>query len=140
MYIYNKQGDKILYECTENLFHLGFSSGTPISDRETFLMDLSNIATYYMMPDSSYCFTVDAGYNAQFKTKAYANSYVAYCQNEYRDSLGGIVWGTNRIMVKVKPACSISTLVQNMNILNLQYESKWYDSTIFALVLPKDSN
>ena len=38
--------------------------------------DLSNIADYYMLPDSSYCFTVNSGYEMQFKTKVYANSYV----------------------------------------------------------------
>jgi hypothetical protein len=53
-----------------------------------------------MLPDSSYCFTVDAGYDAQFKTKAYANRYVAYCQNEYRDSLGGIVWGDCELKIE----------------------------------------
>jgi hypothetical protein len=97
VHIYNKQGDKILYKCRENVFHLGFSSDIPMKEREKLLMDLSKMADYYMLPDSSYCFTVDPGYDTQFKTKVYANSYVAYCQNEYRDSLGGVVWGTNRI-------------------------------------------
>ena len=30
--------------------------------------DLSSIADYYMLPDSSYCFTVNSGYEMQFKT------------------------------------------------------------------------
>lgn len=93
-YIYNKYGDKIVYTCVDDVFHIGFFSGSPLVERETLIADLSSMADYYMLPDSSYCFTVDAGYDAQFKTKAYANSYVAYCQNEYCDSLGGIVWGT----------------------------------------------
>ncbi|MBO4654363.1 MAG: S8 family serine peptidase, partial [Bacteroidales bacterium] len=83
---------------------------------------------------------MDAGYATQFKTKVFANSHVAYCQNEYRDSLGGVVWGTNRIMVKMKPSYSIGALLQILNTPNLQNESKWYDTTVFALVLPKDSN
>ena len=112
VHVYNKHGDKILYRCRENVFHVGFSSGLSILEHETFLDDLSSIADYYMLPDSSYCFTVDAGYEMQFKTKVYAHSYVAYCQNEYRDSLGGIAWGTNRIMVKMKPAYSINVLMQ----------------------------
>ena len=93
-YIYNKYGDKIVYTCVDDISHIGFLSGSPLIERETLLADLSSIADYYMLPDSSYCFTVDAGYATQFKTKAYANSHVAYCQNEYRDSLGGVVWGT----------------------------------------------
>ena len=61
---------------------------------------MSSIADYYMLPDSSYCFTVDAGYATQFKTKAYADNYVAYCQNEYRDSLGGVVWGDCELKIE----------------------------------------
>lgn len=139
-FIYDRSGNKVVYSSVENVFHVGFLSGSPITEREILLADLSSIADYYMLPDSSYCFTVNAGYDAQFKTKAYANSYVAYCQNEYRDSLGGVVWGTNRIMVKIKPAYSIGTLLQILNTPNMQYESKWYDTAVFALVLPKDSN
>ena len=139
-FIYDKYGNEIAFNEIENVIHIGFVTGVSMNTRNEVLADLSSIADYYMLPDSSCCFTVDAGYDAQFKTKAYANRYVAYCQNEYRDSLGGIVWGTNRIMVKMKPEYSVSTLVQSLNTPNLQYESKWYDTTVFALVLPKDSN
>jgi len=99
-YIYNKYGDKIVYTCVDDISHIGFLSGSPLIERETLLADLSSIADYYMLPDSSYCFTVDAGYATQFKTKAYANSYVAYCQNEYRDSLGGVVWGDCELKIE----------------------------------------
>lgn len=99
-FIYDRSGNKVVYSSVENVFHVGFLSGSPITEREILLADLSSIADYYMLPDSSYCFTVNAGYDAQFKTKAYANSYVAYCQNEYRDSLGGIVWGDYEVKIE----------------------------------------
>ena len=109
-FIYDKDGNKIAFNEIENVTHIGFASGVSMNTRNEVLADLSNIADYYMLPDSSYCFTVDPGYDTQFKTKVYANSYVAYCQNEYRDSLGGVVWGTNRIIVKMKPNYSIFSL------------------------------
>jgi hypothetical protein len=96
-FIYDKDGNKIAFNEIENVTHIGFASGVSMNTRNEVLADLSNIADYYMLPDSSYCFTVDPGYDTQFKTKVYAKSYVAYCQNEYRDSLGDVVWGTNRI-------------------------------------------
>lgn len=63
-----------------------------------------------MFPDSSYRFVVNQGYASQFKTKAFSNNYVVYCQNEYRDSLNDVVWGTNRILVKMNPENPINTL------------------------------
>lgn len=91
-FIYDKDGNKIAFNGIENVTHIGFASGVSMNTRNEVLADLSNIADYYMLPDSSYCFTVDPGCDTQFKTKVYAKSYVAYCQNEYRDSLGGVVW------------------------------------------------
>lgn len=99
-YIYNKYGDKIVYTCVDNIFHIGFLSGSSMTERELFLADLSSNAGYCMLPDSSYCFTVDSGFDTQFKTKVFANSHVAYCQNEYRDSLGGVVWGDYEVKIE----------------------------------------
>lgn len=140
VYLYNRQGDKIVYECQHDIFHIGLRPDISISERTAILDDLSSISNYYMQPDSSYCFIVNSEYEPLFRVKMSTNSWVSYYQNEYRDSLGGVVWGTNRIIVKMKPNCSIVSLMQNMNILNFQYESKWYDTTVYALVIPKDSS
>lgn len=120
VYLYDRQGNKIVYECQHDIFHIGLRHDIPISERTAILDELSSISNYYMQPDSSYCFMVNSEYETLFKTKVSANSCVSYCQNEYRDSLGGVVWGTNRIMVKMKPNCSIVSLMQNMNFQNYQ--------------------
>jgi len=101
-FIYDKDGNKIAFNEIENVIHIGFVTGVSMNTRNEVLADLSSIATYYILPDSSYCFTVDAGYDAQFKTKAFSNSYVAYCQNEYCDSLGGVVWGDYEVKIEIE--------------------------------------
>lgn len=40
----------------------------------------------------------------------------------------------------MNPENPINTLLQLLNIPDIQYESKWYDSTIYTLIIPKDSN
>ena len=117
-----------------------FVEGTPIPTKNEVLNELSGIVSYTIFPDSSYRFIVAQQSSDSFKAKILRNSCVSYCQNEYCDSLGGIVWGTNRIMVKMKPNYSIGSLIQNLNAQNLRYESKWYDTTVYALVIPKDSS
>ena len=52
----------------------------------------------------------------------------------------GIIWGTNRILVKMEPNNQINTLLQILDIPQIQYESKWYDSTIYVLIIPKGNN
>lgn len=99
-FIYDKYGNEIAFNEIENVIHIGFVTGVSMNTRNEVLADLSSIADYYMLPDSSCCFTVDAGYDAQFKTKAYTSSYVAYCQNEYCDSLGGVVWGDCELKIE----------------------------------------
>ena len=94
MFIYDRQGNKIVYECQDKIIHMGFSREMTMSERTALIEDITDIADYYMLPDSSYCFMVNSGYEKQFKTKVFANSHVAYFQNEFRDSLGGVVWGT----------------------------------------------
>ena len=110
VHLYDRQGNKIVYECQHDIFHIGLRADIPIFERTAKLDDLSSISNYFMQPDSSYYFMVNSGYEPLFKAKVSANSCVSYYQNEYRDSLGGVVWGTNRIMVKMKPNYSIVSL------------------------------
>ena len=139
-FICSKQGDSIEFNEIDNFIHISFKEGTPISLRNDAIEDLSRIANYTLFPDGSYRFVVDQGYASQFKAKAFGNNYVAYCQNEYRDLMNGIVWGTNRILLKMKENHPMGTMLDSLKFFNMQYEAKWYDSTIYALVIPKDSS
>ena len=139
-FIYDRQGNKIHFEEIENVIHIGFMSGATQSERESLLEDLSKLGYFDMFSDSTCRFVVAPDNNSIFHTKACANNCIEFCQNEYRDSLGGVVWGNNRIMVKMKPNYSIGSLIQNLNTQNLRYESKWYDTTVYTLVIPKDSS
>ena len=139
-FIYNRQSDKIYFNKIENVVHIGFVEGTDVGTRHELLEDLSNIANYTMFPDSSYRLIIKQGRSAFFKEKALKNNAVTYCQNEYRESDDGIVWSTNRILIKMKESLPIRTLLDSLNVPDIQYESKWYDSTIFALTIPKNRN
>ena len=139
-FIYNRQSDKIYFNKIENVVHIGFVEGTDVGTRHELLEDLSNIANYTMFPDSSYRLIIKQGRSAFFKEKALKNNAVTYCQNEYRESDDGIVWSTNRILIKMKESLPIRTLLDSLNVPDIQYESKWYDSSLYALLLPKDSN
>ena len=139
-YVYDQQGNIIHFEEIENIVHIGFLSGATQYERDSLLEDLSKLGSFDMFSDSTYRFVVAPSNISSFHTKACANNCIEFCQNEYRDSLGGVVWGTNRIMVKMKPNYSIGSLIQNLNTQNLRYESKWYDTTVYTLVIPKDSS
>ena len=108
--LYNRNGTQIVFNKVEGVLHMEFVEGTPISTKNEVLNELSGIDSYTMFPDSSYRFIVAQQSSDSFKAKLLRNSCVSYCQNEYCDSLGGVVWGTNRIMVKMKPNCSIFSL------------------------------
>jgi hypothetical protein len=84
-------------------------SGATQSERESLLEDLSKLGYFDMFSDSTCRFVVAPDNNSIFHTKACANNCIEFCQNEYCDSLGGIVWGTNRIMVKMNAANSLFT-------------------------------
>lgn len=109
-FINDRQGNKIHFEEIENVVHIGFMSGATQYERESLLEDLSKLGSFDMFSDSTYRFVVAPSNISSFHTKACANNCIEFCQNEYRDSLGGVVWGTNRIMVKMKPNCSIVSL------------------------------
>ena len=108
-FIYDRQGNKIHFEEIENVIHIGFMSGATQSERESLLEDLSKLGYFDMFSDSTCRFVVAPDNNSIFHTKACANNCIEFCQNEYRDSLGGVVWGNNRIMVKMNAANSLFT-------------------------------
>ena len=124
IYIYDKNGNKIRFNRIENVMHLGFAEGTDVATKEDVLENLSSMADYTIFSDNSYRFTVNPVDSSLFKINAMRNSCVTYCENEYRDSCNGVVWVTNRIIVKMKPGNSISTLLHILHIPTIQYESK----------------
>lgn len=91
-FLYNRNGNKIVFNKIEGVLHVKFLEGTTISTKNEVLNELSDIVSYTMFPDSSYRFIVAQQSSDSFKAKLLRNSCVSYCQNEYCDTLGGVVW------------------------------------------------
>ena len=139
-YLYNQAGKKILYNTIDNVIHIGFEQGMSFANKNEVLENLSSIADYDLLPDNSYRFTINQDHIIVFKKKLCTLNNLVYSQHEYKDAFGGVVWPTNRLIVKMKNENSIDNLFSSIDYPILRYESKWYDSTIYTLIIPKDSN
>lgn len=55
---------------------------------------------------------------------ALANNNIEFLQHEYKDPFGDVLWGSNRIIIKLKDDYSICTVLDTLNIPVVQVEPK----------------
>ena len=60
-FIYDRNGNKIIFNELDTVVHVGFVSDVSIDTIKEILDNLSSIADYTMLPDSSYRFVVKQG-------------------------------------------------------------------------------
>lgn len=139
-YFYNRFGTPIFINKIENIIHIGLHHSTLPIERTKLIAQLSSMANYCVLPDGSYRFSLKNDDISDFMLIALANNNIEFLQHEYKDPFGDVLWGSNRIIIKLKDDYSICTVLDTLNIPVVQVEPKWYDSTIFALTIPCDSN